>query len=38
LEGLILKNPRAPLDWGVREENNGAWQIRVRKQSGRHVF
>lgn len=38
LEGLMLKNPDGQLDWGVREENNGSWQIRVRKQSGRHVF
>jgi hypothetical protein len=38
LEGIILKNPEGKLRWGVSEENNGDWQIRVRKTTGRHVF
>jgi hypothetical protein len=31
IEGLVLKNPSAKLQWGLREDNNGDWQIRVRK-------
>jgi ATP-dependent DNA ligase len=38
LEGIILKQPAGKLRWGVREENNGDWQVRVRKTTGRHVF
>jgi hypothetical protein len=38
LEGLMLKNPRGKLEWGTKEENNGRWQIRVRKNTGRHLF
>jgi ATP-dependent DNA ligase len=38
LEGLVLKNPRGKLRWGSSEENNGEWQIRVRKTNGRYVF
>jgi ATP-dependent DNA ligase len=38
LEGLLLKNPSGRLEWGTREDNNGAWQIRARKTTGRHVF
>jgi ATP-dependent DNA ligase len=38
LEGLVLKNPNGVLEWGVTEENNGEWQIRVRKASKRHLM
>jgi hypothetical protein len=38
IEGLVLKDPRGKLEWGAREENNGDWQIRVRKPSARHLM
>lgn len=38
IEGLVLKDPAGRLEWGIREENNGSWQIRVRKASGRHLM
>lgn len=31
VEGLMLKDPRGKLERGIRERNNGSWQIRVRK-------
>lgn len=38
LEGLVMKDPNGKLEIGASEENNGAWQIRVRKTNARHVF
>lgn len=38
VEGLVLKDPGGRLEWGAREENNGGWQIRVRKASARHLM
>jgi ATP-dependent DNA ligase len=38
IEGLILKDPNGRLQWGIKEENNGAWQIRVRKPNPNYRF
>jgi len=38
VEGLVLKNPRGRLQWGIAEENNGDWNIRVRKANARHLI
>lgn len=38
VEGLILKDPNGKLERAVREENNGSWMIRVRKQTASYVF
>lgn len=31
IEGLVLKDPKGKLDFGVAVDNNSAWQIRCRK-------
>lgn len=38
IEGLVLKDPKGKLDFGVREENNGMWMIRVRKPHKNYAF
>jgi hypothetical protein len=38
IEGLVLKNPGARLERALREENNGTWQIRVRKPHANYEF
>jgi len=38
IEGLVLKNPRAPLDRGFSEANNQDWLIRCRKPSKNYGF
>jgi len=38
IEGLVLKDPGGVLLPGVREDNNGAWLIRVRKPHKNYVF
>lgn len=38
IEGLVLKNPNGTLERAVRQENNGDWQIRVRKPTAIYPF
>lgn len=38
LEGLVLKDPKAPLQRTYKEENNARWQIRARKPSVLYRF
>lgn len=38
IEGLVLKNPAGRLEPGLRRENNGSWQIRVRKPDTHYPF
>lgn len=38
IEGLVLKDPKGKLDFGVREDNNGFWMIRVRKPHKNYEF
>jgi ATP-dependent DNA ligase len=38
LEGLVLKDPSAPLEFSFGQNNNGAWQVRSRVKTGRHNF
>jgi ATP-dependent DNA ligase len=38
IEGLVLKNPSGKLDFGIKESNNGSWQIRVRKPNKNYEF
>ncbi|OFZ79107.1 MAG: hypothetical protein A3K03_00390 [Bdellovibrionales bacterium RIFOXYD1_FULL_44_7] len=38
IEGLVLKDPNGKLEWGIRPENNGSWQIRVRKPNPNYSF
>ncbi|MCM2277458.1 MAG: hypothetical protein NDJ89_05230 [Oligoflexia bacterium] len=38
IEGFVLKDPNGRLERGIRERNNGTWQIRVRKPSANYFF
>lgn len=38
VEGLILKDPNGILTYGLQEENNGAWMIRVRKPNKNYAY
>ena len=38
LEGLVLKNPHAPLESSRHEENNTSWQIKIRKPAKNYAF
>jgi ATP-dependent DNA ligase len=38
LEGIVLKDPQAPLEMGLKENNNGDWMCRSRIQTNRHKF
>lgn len=38
VEGLVLKNPSGRLERGTRPENNGSWQIRVRRPAAAYAF
>lgn len=38
IEGLVLKNPRAPLDRGFSETNNQDWLIRCRKPNKNYSY
>lgn len=38
LEGIMLKNPRGVLKYGLREINNNDWLTRSRVHTGRHRF
>jgi hypothetical protein len=38
VEGLMLKDPRGKLEWGLQPENNSSWQLRVRKPHPNYAF
>lgn len=38
VEGLVLKDPNGRLTFGLQEENNGSWMIRVRKPHKNYAF
>lgn len=38
LEGLVLKNPKATLEFGFSEINNDSWMVRSRVKTARHNF
>lgn len=38
LEGLVLKNPAAPLERSLSESNNTRWQLKVRKPRTDYAF
>lgn len=38
VEGLVIKDPKGRLDWGLREENNGRWAVKVRKPHALYAF
>jgi ATP-dependent DNA ligase len=37
-EGIVLKRANAPLELGIRENNNSAWQVKARKQTKNYNF
>lgn len=37
-EGLVMKNPNAPLKPGYRQNNNTNWQVKVRKPTKNYSF
>lgn len=38
VEGLVLKDPNGKLTFGLQEENNGSWMIRVRKPNKNYAY
>jgi len=38
IEGIVLKDPQAPLEMGLKENNNGDWMCRSRVKTNRHRF
>jgi ATP-dependent DNA ligase len=38
IEGLVLKDPKGKLDFGVKQENNIDWQVRCRKEHKNYAY
>lgn len=38
LEGIVIKDPTAPLETGYKVKNNTSWIVKSRVQTGRHRF